>query len=690
MAILRSNGTIYTLQYKDTNNLASLSKPLSIKGEPLETTLARSRLHSAQLESSFEEGIIDLDMPQTKIERDMSDAMTTITLALDLTHVGMIVECKTPREVIQILDDQYLPNTITHKIILLRKLFSFRMGDDTDIMRYLGEWETLTTEVLSQRIEMDTLFAFLLLEHMPRRLHLLKEILEHTGEELTHKKVKALLQTEADKQRSTRILRDKQPLRFDDKTKALFAKDATPSTTPSPYVCAYCREPDHHINDCKKLDYKRQREGQDGNYYQPYTSNFDSRSRSRSNSRSRSDSHAHSRSNSRTRSNSKDRSQSRERSQSRDRNGKKDQRGRSRERVDPPTTMRPSSKDRSSGDQKRGPSPYPGARKQFYVRARHYDSANRTSSHANTFRDTNHTHNSEIYSTASSSPSSSSNSSSTSSSSSSLLPLNHFPTSRPDYFIADTGCNQTMTFQYHLYDPKSYRSFDVPTVIEGTSKINAYGVGSIPFSYFQNGLLTHSEFTDVLYVPDLPQNLYSLRRATQRGFSYHGTNDILEIKRTGTSLFAYSTNDGLWQMDIRLENQAHQEFPPSREYNDSLTYAFITKSELYHNRFGHISFPCIAKMSAGLVEDIDKIVAPKDTPFCEPCAIAKAKTQPMSRQLQPLAEKKLGRVHTDLCGPFATRSLSHAKSFLIFVDSKTKMVWIYFLRKKSETMENLQ
>lgn len=47
------------------------------------------------------------------------------------------------------------------------------------------------------------------------------------------------------------------------------------------------------------------------------------------------------------------------------------------------------------------------------------------------------------------------------------------------------------------------------------------------------------------------------------------------------------------------------------------------------------------------------------------------------------AKEKLELVHTDLCGPIRTTSLSGNKYFILFVDDLTRMTWIYFLSRKS-------
>lgn len=54
-----------------------------------------------------------------------------------------------------------------------------------------------------------------------------------------------------------------------------------------------------------------------------------------------------------------------------------------------------------------------------------------------------------------------------------------------------------------------------------------------------------------------------------------------------------------------------------------------------------------------------------------------------NKQSSLRASKKLELIHSDLCGPFPTNSVSGSRYFIIFVDDATRFTWVYFLRTKS-------
>jgi len=50
--------------------------------------------------------------------------------------------------------------------------------------------------------------------------------------------------------------------------------------------------------------------------------------------------------------------------------------------------------------------------------------------------------------------------------------------------------------------------------------------------------------------------------------------------------------------------------------------------------------------------------------------------------------KPLELVHIDLCGPMRTQSLNGDKYFMLCIDDYSRMIWILFLKHKSEALEN--
>ena len=54
------------------------------------------------------------------------------------------------------------------------------------------------------------------------------------------------------------------------------------------------------------------------------------------------------------------------------------------------------------------------------------------------------------------------------------------------------------------------------------------------------------------------------------------------------------------------------------------------------------------------------------------------------------AKEPLLLIHSDICGPLEVPSLSCTVYFLTFIDDFSRKSWVYFLKKKSETLVKFQ
>ena len=54
------------------------------------------------------------------------------------------------------------------------------------------------------------------------------------------------------------------------------------------------------------------------------------------------------------------------------------------------------------------------------------------------------------------------------------------------------------------------------------------------------------------------------------------------------------------------------------------------------------------------------------------------------------AQRQLDLVHSDLCGPMSKPSSGGALYFLVIVDEATRITYVAFLKKKSDTLEEFK
>ena len=71
---------------------------------------------------------------------------------------------------------------------------------------------------------------------------------------------------------------------------------------------------------------------------------------------------------------------------------------------------------------------------------------------------------------------------------------------------------------------------------------------------------------------------------------------------------------------------------------------------------------------------------------CGPCQHGK-QTRTSHKTKEFSTSKPLEIIHADLCGPTRTPALQGERYFALFVDDYTRMMWIYFIKYKSEAFE---
>jgi len=85
-----------------------------------------------------------------------------------------------------------------------------------------------------------------------------------------------------------------------------------------------------------------------------------------------------------------------------------------------------------------------------------------------------------------------------------------------------------------------------------------------------------------------------------------------------------------------------------------------------------------------MVENMSEIHVTAHT--CGSCELGKQHRQPFPKGISKRATHKLELVHSDICGPMSTASLSNNMYFILFIDDFSRMTWVYFLKTKSQAL----
>jgi hypothetical protein len=178
---------------------------------------------------------------------------------------------------------------------------------------------------------------------------------------------------------------------------------------------------------------------------------------------------------------------------------------------------------------------------------------------------------------------------------------------------------------------------------------------------------------EVFYIPGVAVNLFSVRRATEKGAKVYFSKERCYVKYEGEVVMQAKGVKGLWFVE-----EAERD------------YSFLTKkkeaAELWHGRFG---FENLAKLAEGKLAVGVKVGAGgcrmEKLEVCEPCSLAKQTRTPF-----PNGESEtsgvLELVHMDVCGPMEKRSKGGSRFFATFTDDYSKLSMVIPIEKKSQVV----
>ncbi|CAB4298917.1 unnamed protein product [Prunus armeniaca] len=183
---------------------------------------------------------------------------------------------------------------------------------------------------------------------------------------------------------------------------------------------------------------------------------------------------------------------------------------------------------------------------------------------------------------------------------------------------------------------------------------------------------------EVMLVPGLEENLLSVGQMMEHG--YH-------LVFGGNEVSVYD-NQSLENLIVKVQMTNNRCFPltmmPASELvlKASVTHCLQT----WHKRLGHLNERSIKLLeNQGMVHGLPHLE--QKSVVCDGCMLGKQHRDSFPLESTWRASNPLELVHTDICGPMKTESLSGNRYFLLFTDDFTRMSWVYFIRNKSSALE---
>ena len=194
------------------------------------------------------------------------------------------------------------------------------------------------------------------------------------------------------------------------------------------------------------------------------------------------------------------------------------------------------------------------------------------------------------------------------------------------------------------------------------SEVPAYGIGTVELN-------ANLVLKGVHYVPDFTVNLCSVSTLDRVGLTVTFGNMRCAISRDGEDVIYGTGNAGLYTLN-----------------NDDETVLVTTTATLWHWRLGHLNMASIKNlesMAEGLRFSKDSAAGG----LCPPCMEGKQHKVYNRHLPSQRVTRRLELIHSDTCGLFKTQWKAGAKTFVLFIDDMSRVVWCFFIKSKTETPE---
>eukprot|EP00795_Rhopilema_esculentum_P007998 gene7998-biopygen1703 len=253
-------------------------------------------------------------------------------------------------------------------------------------------------------------------------------------------------------------------------------------------------------------------------------------------------------------------------------------------------------------------------------------------------------------------------------------------------WILDSGASQHMTSNKLLLI--NYREFNQPELVKlgdgQTVEARGSGRAQITMETSHNKQLT-IEMDNVLYVPKLACNLFSVRAVTQKGL----------IVQFGHTCCWIKDSDGKAVGKGRLIKRMYvlsceTDITAAYHQSERMENSNPSTMDVWHQRLGHINRKqLLESVKKKLIKGV-AIQGNDELNFCTGCAESKMSRKPFKSTEGIKTSRKLQIVHSDVCGPMSIQSFSGKRYFVTFIDDYSRCVKVYFIRKKSEVLKRFK
>lgn len=277
----------------------------------------------------------------------------------------------------------------------------------------------------------------------------------------------------------------------------------------------------------------------------------------------------------------------------------------------------------------------------------------------------------------------------------------------------DTGASEHMCCERQLFRSLDEKQKSAKVTVGDGKTLNVMGCGTVELFAWNGQKFIKTVLNNVLYVPELQFNLFSVGTVMDRGVylvSDEKQCEFLNIKgevcaiakrvnKLYRMLFSWNGTDSelskitsdcknKTRFETSALNACVSERDSDFDVSDSSSLAGvcgfaclskkIEKLSVWHKRLCHQNMQHVKSFlkikGISFIDDFDR---------CEECLAGKQHRLPFPPS-SSRATEILELIHADVCGPFETASLGGSKYFLLLKDDYSGMRTVFFLKHKSE------
>lgn len=262
---------------------------------------------------------------------------------------------------------------------------------------------------------------------------------------------------------------------------------------------------------------------------------------------------------------------------------------------------------------------------------------------------------------------------------------NYSAVTEQDDWIGDSGASHHMSYRREWF--KTFTEIPEGTLgitVGNEDTIYARGRGEIDIVSIVGNKCINRTLADVLYVPKISKNSFSLGAITDKGISVQVEKEKLKLFSDGKIVgLGRRISNGMYIMNFKILSET------------AANVASVGESlDVWHERIGHTNYKIVKKMATsdavfGMKVTKSTISGSKNNEqFCEGCVLGKICRKPFKESATRV--KKPGElIHFDICGPMSTESFGGSKFIAVFTDDLSGMIAAKPMKSKADIVEHV-